>query len=378
MLLNLMCSGAAISFNNFEALFNASGNNATITLNDAHMQPPPSLHSLMKSAGDKQLVVAASATVLSPTQMAALINSTAGRATELELGSINSYPAESIALLVGTLAGKAYSLEVSCLTVNAGNVGPLMDALTGTAESLTFSSANAVSHDVLNVILARLGNQAANFEVNGQLSSAERVIGAVSQISQKGFSSVLINPQYVPFPQLPAVLAAASDQGFQLYLDLEFFPSHMLKDLIRGIGRGTTVCINGAHIMRTAELIYIIGNFSGRRLVLIFNGRQLTIDPVDGDKLQQVINASSSSHTISVNTAQYPPLSYLLPLIESSAHTNLTLSYNGNQLSETEPHGNVVVRGIQVAQKSTSIIITSVGARNFILSHYLGILAAAG
>lgn len=144
------------------------------------------------------------------------------------------------------------------------------------------------------------------------------------------------------------------------------------------MGPQTTIRLNSAHVLRTADILDVINLAGTRPLRLVFNGRQLTVDPVDGDKLQRVIDSSSMSHTITVNTAQYPPLSYLVPVIESSAHTRLVLSYNGNQLSETEPHGNVVVRAIEAAADSTSIVITSVGAKNFNLSHYLGILAAAG
>ncbi|RMO97224.1 hypothetical protein ALQ33_200189 [Pseudomonas syringae pv. philadelphi] len=88
--------------------------------------------------------------------------------------------------------------------------------------------------------------------------------------------------------------------------------------------------------------------------------------------------AANTSHTISVNTMQYPPLTYILPIIQSSTNTNMVLSYNGSQLTDTEAQGNVVVRGIEVAQPTTSIIVTSVGVTNYSVENYLDIVRAAG
>ncbi len=82
--------------------------------------------------------------------------------------------------------------------------------------------------------------------------------------------------------------------------------------------------------------------------------------------------------TITVNTAQYPPLSYLLPIIQNSSNTNLVVSYNGGQLSDTEANGNVVVRGIEVAAATTTITVTSVGDGSYSIDNYLKILSAAG
>lgn len=53
-----------------------------------------------------------------------------------------------------------------------------------------------------------------------------------------------------------------------------------------------------------------------------FNGRQFTIDPVNGHKINHVIAAANMNHTHSINTAQHPKSSYLLPLIEVSGHTS--------------------------------------------------------
>lgn len=378
MLLNLLCTGTSISFSNFDGLFWAAGRNSRVTLIDSHWQPPSNLHGLMVEAGEKKLTIDASANFFSIPQITELLSSAKGAATELQVGRINNYSPQDIVSVVGLLSGKTYSLEIACQAINAANVAPLIEALRSVSGQLNFDSANALPQELLAIILSGVAGKPASFVLNGKLSSPERTIGAISQVSAYGFTSSLVDPQYIPLPQLTAAFAAAGEQRLHISLDLEFFPAHVIKGLVNSAGPLTTIRINSAHVLRTADLLEVISLSAGRPLGLIFNGRQLTVDPVDGDKLQQVINASSMSQTISINTAQYPPLSYLLPLISSSAHTKLNLSYNGNQLSETEPHGNVVVRGIQAAQESTSITITSVGARNFNLSHYLGILAAAG
>lgn len=378
MLLNLLCAGTSISFNNFEAIFRAAGDNSKISLMDSHWQPPSSLHGLMSTGGSKKLTIDAPGNFYSVPQMSSLIVSANGTGTELEVGKINNYSPQDIISIVNLLAGKSYTLEVSCQAINEANVGQLVDALRSASGSINFDSANALSPALLAVVLTSVAGKAASFVLDGKLSSPEQTIGAISQISASGFSSSLSDPQYIPPPQLPAAFSAAGGGRFNVFLDQEFFPAHTLKNLVSSAGPQTTIRINSAHVLRTADILDVMSLAGARSLGLNFNGRQLTIDPVDGDKLQQVINASSMSHTIAVNTAQYLPLSYLVPVIESSGRTNLALSYNGNQLSETEPHGNVVVRAIQASTQSTSIVITSVGADNFNLSHYLGILAAAG
>lgn len=276
------------------------------------------------------------------------------------------------------MAGKTHTLEVSCQAINEANVGQLVDSLREATGSINFDSANVLSPALLATVLAGVAGKVASFVLDGKLSLPERTIGAISQISASGFSSSLLDPQYIPPTQLSAAFSAAGGGRLSVFLDQEFFPAHILKNLVSSAGSQTNIRINSAHVLRTADILDVMSLAGARSLGLVFNGRQLTVDPVDGDKLQRVINASSISHTIAVNTAQYPPLNYLVPVIESSGHTNLALSYNGNQLSETEPHGNVVVRAIQASTQSTSIVITSVGADNFNLSHYLGILAAAG
>lgn len=115
-----------------------------------------------------------------------------------------------------------------------------------------------------------------------------------------------------------------------------------------------------------------------RTVTLSFNGRQLGVDPIDGDLLKKTVALSGKNHTISINTMQYPPLNYILSIISSTEHTNLSLIYNGSQITDTEAQGNIVVRGIQASTPSTVITVNSVGVSNFRLENYLKIVRAAG
>lgn len=91
MLLNLLCAGTSISFNNFEGIFRAAGNNSRISLMDSHWQPPSSLHGIMSTAGNKQLTIDAPGNFYSVPQIASLIGSANGTGTELEVGKVNNY-----------------------------------------------------------------------------------------------------------------------------------------------------------------------------------------------------------------------------------------------------------------------------------------------
>lgn len=193
-LINLRCAGTSISFNNFEALFRAAGGNSRISLTDSHWQPPSNLHGLMRSAGGKKLTIDAPGNFLSVSQMSSLIASAAGSETELEVGSINNYSTSDVVEVVKLLAGKNYSLEVSCQMINEANVGPLMDALRNASGSISFESANMLSSALLAVVLTNIAGKAASFVLDSKLSSPERTMEAISQISTSGFASSLTDP----------------------------------------------------------------------------------------------------------------------------------------------------------------------------------------
>jgi hypothetical protein len=372
-----MCAGTSISFNQFQQVFAASGKNTTITLTDAYAQPPSSLLPLVSSAGQKNLVLDASAAAYSAPQLISLIQAATGGNTELDVGSINSYPLSSIASVLESIGNRNCPIDVDCQFVNEGNALPLMEALRRTNGFLTMGSANALPDQVLNTVLSSLSGKSIAFIIDAKLSSPERVLSTIGRIEGNGFSISLINPQYIPLPMLHTVFAIAAAKNLAVILDVEYFPAHVLKTLSVAAGAQTSIIITTAQTMTTADLIELLSIAGGRRLSFNFNGRQLSVDPVGGDKLQRVVSAAAAAHTIVVNTAQYPPLSYLLPVIQSSGHTNMVVSYNGSQITDTQPHGNVVVRGIGAAQASTSIVVTSVGVTNFILSQYLDILRAA-
>lgn len=271
MLLNLLCAGASIAFNNFEGIFQSAGNHSRISLVDSHWQSPSNLHGLMRTAGDKKLTVDAPGNFYSVPQLSSLIASAKGSGTELEVGKINNYSPQDIISIVKLLAGKTHALEVSCHAVNEANVGYLVGSLRGASGSINFDSASLLSPDLLAVVLSGVAGKVASFVLDSKLSSYERTIGAISQISASGFSSSLLDPQFIPPTQLSSAFSAAGGERLNVLLEQEFFPADVLKHLVSSAGSRTNI----------------------RSLELVFNGRQLTVDPVDGDKLQRVINASS-------------------------------------------------------------------------------------
>ncbi|WP_236426066.1 hypothetical protein, partial [Pseudomonas syringae] len=254
---------------------------------------------------------------------------------------------------------------------------PLINTLSNHNTTLTLTSLNSLVDEAITIILEAIGSKAYNISLDGSLSSPTSIIETIGKIGENSNIS-LFNSRFINADAMSQILASAGAKKFAITFDAPDFTVPNLKSFIASAGPNTSITVTTSQVLMTTDLLDILTLNGGKKLTLDFNGRQLSVDPVNGDKLQQVVTAANTSHTISVNTMQYPPLSYILPIIQSSAQTNMVLSYNGSQITDTEAQGNVVVRGIEVAQPTTSIVVTSVGVTNYSVENYLDIVRAAG
>lgn len=375
--LNMMCVGKSISFNQFQAIFAATGVNTTISLSDAQALPPANLFSLMSTAGTKKLSLQVSGTSISVPNLTSMIQAAIGINTVISITDINNYSQASIPQIVSVIGVKAYPLSIDGTAVNQATIGPLISSLTSPNTPISIGSFNALNDAAIDSAIAAMGSKTHSLSLDAGISNPARIIQIIQKVGSDANIS-LTNTKFIPADTLLEVLASVGTKKLSITIDSPDFTPGYLKSFISAATATTSVSLTSAQVLTTADLLAMLQLNGNKKLAVDFNGRQLSVDPVNGDKLQQVVNAANASHTISVNTMQYPPLSYILPIIQSSGHTNMGLSYNGSQLTDTEPHGNVVVRGIEVAQATTSIVVTSVGVTNYAVENYVEIVQAAG
>ncbi|ELQ14996.1 ISPsy24, transposase orfA [Pseudomonas syringae BRIP39023] len=189
-----------------------------------------------------------------------------------------------------------------------------------------------------NTVLAAIGSKTYSISLDGSLSTPTSIIETIGKIGENSNIS-LSNSRFINADAMPQTLASVGAKKFAITFDASDFTVPYLKSFVASAGPNTSITLTTPQVLTTSDLLEILTLNGDRKLTLEFNGRQLSVDPVNGDKLQQVVAAANTSHTISVNTMQYPPLSYILPIIQSSANTNMVLSYNGSQLTDTEAQG---------------------------------------
>lgn len=165
-----------------------------------------------------------------------------------------------------------------------------------------------------------MGSKVHSLSLGDGISNPARII----QIIQKAGSAADISlrkAKVIPAATLQEVLAAIGAKKDSVAIDSPDFTPENLRNFISAATSTISVSLTTAQVLTSADLLAMLQLNGTKKLAIDFKGRQLSVDPVNGDKLQQIINAANASHTISVNTMQYPPLSYILPIIQSSAHT---------------------------------------------------------
>jgi hypothetical protein len=376
--LNMMCVGDKISFNNFSSIFSAAGTNTNISLSMPQALPQLELQNLMMSAGSKNLSFQISGASTNTSQLIALLSAAVGPATKVDISSINSLPISTLPQVAPLLVGKERSISIDCATASSASAVAIINMFTDDSTSRTIVGLNALPAGGVNDIISAIGSKQYTITLDGKLSTPAAIMDCVTKLTASNLELSITNGGSLSVSNLSQVISTIGSRKASLALDvLDLNPTGILAAL--GVaGANTNISISSAHTLTTAELTQVRQLTTGKKLSLEFNGRQLGVDPVNGDKLQQVVAASNMETTITVNTAQYPPLSYLLPIIQNSSNTNLVVSYNGGQLSDTEANGNVVVRGIEVAAATTTITVTSVGDGSYSIDNYLKILSAAG
>ena len=376
--LNMMCPGDKISFNNFTSIFSAAGANTNVTLSMPQAFPQAELQALLRSAGTKRLNLQIPGDSASSAQIVALLEAATGSGTKVALSSVSSQQQSVLQQIASFFTGKEWSVTIDGATASSASAVAAINLFTDNNTTRTMAALNALPAAGVDEVIAAIGSQKYTVTLDGKLSTPAAIIECVRKLTGSNFEISLTNGGALSAASLSQILSAMGSRKGAFSVDvLELNPTGILS-VLPSAGPNIAPSIASAHTFTTAELAEVRQLTTGKKLSLEFNGRQLGVDPVNGDKLQQAVAASNTDTTITVNTAQYPPLSYLLPIIQSSGNTNLVVSYNGGQLTDTEAQGNVVVRGIEVAPATTTITVTSVGDGNYSIANYLEIVRAAG
>jgi hypothetical protein len=335
--------------------------------------PQAEFSSLLRGSGIKDLEVSIGES--SVNQALAIMNSAKGKNTTISLDAAEGYPMTSMPQIIEAVGDREWSVTIRGDRISHLNAVSMIRGFANAKASFTLSTFNAMPEMAVSALLDTIGKQAYTVTMDAMHSSPSKIIDSIKKISSDNVEISIENTGFIPVAVVSQVMSAVGERKCTITFDVLYFNALSLKLIIPSCGTNTSIIIETSQALRTSELLEIMRITAPRRLVLGINGRQFTIDPANGDKINQVIAAANSTHTISINTAQYPKLGYLLPLIENSGNTNLVLTYNGAQITDIEGVGNVVVRGIKAAQPTTTIRVNSVGAGR--LNSYLEIIQAA-
>lgn len=362
-----------ISFNNFNSIHSVIRGNISLSLANADSMPQAEFSSLLRGSGIKDLEVSIGES--SVNQALAIMNSAKGKNTTISLDAAEGYPMTSMPQIIEAVGDREWSVTIRGDRISHLNAVSMIRGFANAKASFTLSTFNAMPEMAVSALLDTIGKQAYTVTMDAMHSSPSKIIDSIKKISSDNVEISIENTGFIPVAVVSQVMSAVGERKCTITFDVLYFNALSLKLIIPSCGTNTSIIIETSQALRTSELLEIMRITAPRRLVLGINGRQFTIDPANGDKINQVIAAANSTHTISINTAQYPKLGYLLPLIENSGNTNLVLTYNGAQITDIEGVGNVVVRGIKAAQPTTTIRVNSVGAGR--LNSYLEIIQAA-
>lgn len=345
----------------------------SFSLSNAESMPLLELSDLLKVIGSKALQLSIGES--SVTQALSIMQAAQGEHTTVNLEAAEGYPMTSMPDIISALGDREWSINIRGNKVSHVNAVAMINAFSKKSASYTLISLNAMPEMAVSAVLEAIGSRPYVVTMDAKHSSPSKIIDSITKISSEHIEISIENTGYIPVEVVNKVMSSVGNRKCFVTFDVIHFNALSLKRIIPSCGPHTSISIETSQALSTAELLDIMKLAAPRHLTLEINGRQFTIDPVNGDKINKVISASDASNTISINTAQYPKLGYLPSLIQSTAHTNLILTYNGAQITDIEGVGNVVVRGIEVAQPSTIIRVNSVGAGP--LENYFEILRAA-
>ncbi len=373
----MLCVGGKISFNQFKAILDESSLNSRITLQNANLMPRQPLLSLIKDSEEKNLHISLSGKGISAGDLIDIISMIRHPRTSMDIADIDNYRIGDIPAIAKAMGPRSFDISINSHGINHNTAPRLISVLAETPASLYLSSLTIMTAAAVETTLSAIGGRAFSLEIDAKASTPQRTVDTLRKV-HSNTSINLTNADVFSTNYMPLIADAIDNKNCTVNLSATRFNLKQLKTFIHRFSNSVKIQIDSAHLYHPREIPEIMSLLGSRNISLNFNGRQLAVDPSDGDLLKKFIEHAKTKDTITINTMQYPPLSYILPIISSTAHTNLSLIYNGSQITDTEAHGNVVVRGIHAATPSTMITVNSVGVTNFRLENYLEIVRAAG
>lgn len=312
MKLNMLCVGGKISFNQFKAVFDEAGANSLISLQDAHMMPRRDLLSLISNANNRNLEIMTSATKSSATDLLEFLSSISHQNSSITIEDIDNYPAREIPEIIRAIGTRKFPISINSPGINQ-NTGPaLIKQLLKLQGPLYLSSLTSMTAAAVDAILGAIGSSTFELEVDGKATTPQRTIDTLKKIHPNTNFSI-INTEAFSTSLMPSIAEAIGNKNCTLNMSARSFNLQQLRTFLPKLGASVTVSIHSAHLFHPRDIPEIINLLGTRRIRLNFNGSQLAEDPVDGDLLKNVIALSGSNHTITINTAQHPPLKLYPP-----------------------------------------------------------------
>lgn len=380
MKLNVVCQGlaanppvvTAIDVANFSNMLNAVGPNTLLTLSNAQGRPLAELAPVVQGAGSKNLALDIDGTMASENQALGLINAAVGPNTSVSISSINSFTEQSVTNVVNAAAGKKLALQINGTTASQNRVLHIVNAVKNTPIPLTISSITSLPSQAIPLIFSTAGSKALSVAMDGSTSTLAQITNVLNSATANT-SLELSKAEGLGYAGIIQVIEAAQSKPLNISINAEQFTAENLKAVVQATKSNMSVTINNASAITASNLSQIVTLSGNKALAINMNGQSSTTD-----QLNNAVVNSKPNGSVSVDIAHAVALGVILNLINASGGTNLTLRYNGTQLVVTPTDGNYVVRALQVAKPTTSIVVQSVGVTNFNLQLMLDIINAAG
>ncbi|SDH80701.1 hypothetical protein [Pseudomonas panipatensis] len=373
MKLILICEGKNITVNQISQLLGAAGSNTTLSISNAQGRPQAELIPVISAAGSKKIAIDVDASMASLNQTLALFNAANGPNASFALREANGLPPQHVATVFAALGNKVLSAQLNAARAVQEQALNFLNSANGNNTSLTISAVNAYSDQGCRALLGAVGSKRFTAQIPGDQATPAQVLNILGFAGGPNTSIALSNANRLPSQYLSQIFAAAGGKALVADFDVTQMNMGTLKQLIASAGPNTRVSLNTAQATNNADMREILQLAGSRSIDVNLNGAQLNTG-----QLKATVEAASGNASITVNTAHAASLNEILSAVSASAHTNLTLQYNGAQLVATPTDGNYVVRAIQAAKPGTTIVLNSIGVIQFNMALLLDIIRAAG
>lgn len=363
----------AISTNEFNQVLSNSGVNTLVILSNSQALPVSELSPVISAAGAKNLLLKIDCTRASQNQAVQIINSSTGQNTSLELGSLTSFTAQGVTAVIQALGNKKCTVEVNGTSSSQTQAVHLINSVTSANTSIRVSSLGAMPGSAVSAVVQALGNRAFTASIDAAVTSISSIVNVFNVTANSNAALSLDNADAIGANGILQAIQAIGNRKLSIGLNAGGVTPSNLQSIIAGAGGNIGFSVANIQNYGVNEMAAII-NFAGAKALSVsLDG--LSSLPI---QIQQAVSAGKPTTTVSVNAANNQQLGVMLDAVNASGNTNFNAIYNSAQLVVTPTDGNYVVRVLQVAKPSTSVVLAPVGVGTFRWDLLLDIMNAAG